>query len=158
MNDANRSSEGLLQGCMKGSGSCTNYLSEPVFETMGARAIGGLVPDRDLDTKPEKQSHQPTAQSRQLGEQRHHLLETLPADLRTRLPQPGSRLRRELLRNLIVDLFAWQHSECPLAAKVQISKARASEPIVAKGMLAYTIPEMENYPNQQYTIPCSPQN
>jgi ATP-dependent DNA helicase RecG len=149
---------------MKGSGSRTYYLPGPVFETMAARAAGGVAPDDDLDTRPEHQSHQPTAQSRQLGEQSHHLLETVPADLRTRLPQPGSRLRRELLRNLIVDLCVWQpRSARELAALLgrQEHKPLVRDhlsPMVAEGLLAYTIPEMENHPDQRYTIPGSPQN
>lgn len=80
---------------------------------MAAQAADAMAPDINLKTRQVPQSHHASAQSRQLSELSHYLLKTLPANLRGRLPQLGSRLRRELLRDLIVDLCAWQHSECP---------------------------------------------
>lgn len=162
---------GLALLTMKGSGSRTYYLPGPVFELLAAQATSAVIPDANLDTGlvPQShqlgaQSHQPAAQSHQLGEQSHQLLETLPADLLIRLPQSGSRLRRELLRDLIVDLCAWS----PLSARelAVLLGRQEHKPLVrdhlssmvAEGLLAYTIPEMEKHPDQKYTIPGPPQD
>ncbi len=36
------------------------------------------------------------------------------------------------------------------------SQRSEASPIVAEGVLAYTIPEMENHPEQRYTVPAAP--
>jgi ATP-dependent DNA helicase RecG len=88
-------------------------------------------------------------------------VETLPVELRARLPRPGRRLRRELLRDLIVGLCAWRpQSSRELAALLGRREHKPLvrdhlSPMVAEGLLAYTIPEMENHPEQRYTVPGS---
>lgn len=155
---------GLLS--MKGSGSRTYYLPGPAFEVMAASGTTGVVPKDDLGTSQTSESHQPGPQSHQSGPQSHQLepqshqlLATLPDDLQARLPQAGSRPRRDLLRKLILDLCAWRPQSARELATLlgrQEHKALVRDhlsPMVAEGLLAYTIPEMEKHPDQRYTVP-----
>lgn len=76
-----------------------------------------------------------------------------------RLPAAGTKPRRPVLKRLLLDLCAWQ----PMSARTlagllgrQDQKHLVREflsPMVAEGLLAYTIPEMENHPDQRYTAP-----
>jgi ATP-dependent DNA helicase RecG len=82
----------------------------------------------------------------------------LPADLQARLPRPSSRLGREALRALIVDLCAGRpQSSRELAGLLGRPEHKPQvrdhlSPMVIEGLIAYTIPEMENHPEQWYTI------
>src|SRR5690606_14497059 len=87
------------------------------------------------------------------------LLAQMPPDLRSRLPSPGTRPRREVLRQLLQDLCGWR----PLSAREmsnilgnrdhkELVRTHLS-PMVAEGLLAYTIPEMEKHPDQRYRTP-----
>jgi ATP-dependent DNA helicase RecG len=148
---------------MKGSGNRTFYLPGPAFEASAGQPARAVL--EGPNTAPAPESHRPTPQSHQLPgqshqppEQSHQQVETLPADLQARLPRPGSRLRREALRDLIVDLCAWRpQSARELAGLLgrQEHKPLVRDhlsPMVAEGLLAYTIPEMENHPDQRYTV------
>lgn len=144
---------------MKGSGNRTYYLPGPAFEVLAMQTAGGALTDAYLDIELAPQSHQLEVQSHQLGQQSHHLLATLPTELRVRLPLPGTRLHRVLLRELIVDLCAWRALSARELAVVlgrQDHKPLVRDHLssmVAEGRLAHTIPEMENHPDQGYTIP-----
>lgn len=80
----------------------------------------------------------------------------LPEALRARLPGPATKPRKALMRALLTDLCAWQ----PLSAREladllgrQDHKHLVREllsPMVAEGLLAYTIPTMEKQPEQRY--------
>ena len=64
-----------------------------------------------------------------------------------------------MLRTLILDLCALR----PLSAREMAAVLNRTEhkplvrdylsPMVKEGLLAYTIPEMENHPDQRYTVP-----
>ena len=150
---------GLL--AMRGSGSRTYYLPGAAFEAVARESTIEVVPNGDSGTTQNRKSHQPGPQSHHPEVQSHHPVETLPSALRARLPQPGRRLSRELLRHLIVDLCAWQpQSSRGLAALLGRKEHKSLvrdhlSPMVAEGLLAYTIPEMENHPDQRYTVPAS---
>jgi ATP-dependent DNA helicase RecG len=69
------------------------------------------------------------------------------------------RPRKEILRSLIVDVCQWQPSSSREIAFIlgkqdhkKILRNHLS-PMVAEGVLAYTIPAMENHPEQRYTLP-----
>ena len=121
----------------------------PAFEAVSSR-------------KADEQSHQPPTESHHPIQHSHHSVVTVPAELSIRLPQPGTRPRRDVLRALIVDLCAWQpQSARDLAAILRRQEHKPLvrdhlSPMVAEGRLAYTIPEMENHPDQRYTAPAIP--
>ena len=143
---------GLLD--MKGSGSRTYYVPGPTFAASLSQAVE-VRPGIELD------SHQSVPDSHQSGQDSHQLLETIPMELRTRIPPPGTKPRREVLRGLIQDLCRWRAlSARELAA---ILGRQVHQPLVrdylssmvAEGLLAYTIPAMENHPDQRYTLPAT---
>lgn len=81
----------------------------------------------------------------------------MPADLAQRLPQPGTRPSRAVLQQLVLDLCTWKpHSARELASLLgrrdhkHLVKELLS-PMVAQGLLAFTIPTMEKHPEQRYT-------
>jgi ATP-dependent DNA helicase RecG len=80
----------------------------------------------------------------------------LPAALAQRLPKPGTRPRRELLQHLVFDICTWKpHSARELAMLLgrRDHKHLVQEllsPMVAQGLLAFTIPTMEKHPEQRY--------
>ncbi len=81
----------------------------------------------------------------------------MPADLARRLPAPGTRPRRDVVQPLVLDLCTWKpHSARELASLLgrrdpkHLVKELLS-PMVANGLLAFTIPGMENHPEQRYT-------
>lgn len=149
---------------MKGSGNRTYYLPGPAFDALATQTTGTVFTGAGLDNELALQSHQLAVQSHQLDQQSHHLLATVPPELRSRLPLPGTRLHREVLRDLIVDLCAWRAlsaRELAVLLGRQEHKPLVRDhlsPMVAEGRLAYTIPEMENHPDQGYTMPTPPQN
>lgn len=140
---------------MKGSGNRTYYVpgalfaAPPVPGAAGDPAAGGMV------TGPAPDSHQPGADS-------HQWLATIPAGLRTRLPMAGAKPRREVLRTLILELCALRAlSARELAAALNRTEHKPLvrdylSPMVKEGALSYTVPEMENHPDQRYILPAQP--
>ncbi len=140
---------------MKGSGSRTYYVPGSGF------LISGPAPAENTQ-QPARDRHQVQKESHQPATERHQLLVTLPPKLAARIPAAGRRLRRTAMRALIKDLCAWQ----TLSARdlAEILGGREPKPLVRdylspmvdEGILAYTIPEMENHPEQRYTVPTAP--
>ena len=143
---------GLLE--MKGASSRTYYVPGPAF--------------RAAETKPRREAHAPTGNSHQAALDSHQpvldshqLLATVPLQLQSRIPEAGSKPRREVLRALILDLCTWR----PLSARelATILNGREQKPLVRdyltpmvrEGLLAHTVPEMENHPDQRYIIPAA---
>lgn len=99
--------------------------------------------------------HHLGADSHQVAPDSHQALVTIPADIEARLPAPGAKPRRKVLRQLILDLCALG----PLSARELAAILRRTEhkplvrdylsPMVAEGALDYTIPEMESHPDQR---------
>ncbi|WP_198119054.1 ATP-binding protein [Massilia rhizosphaerae] len=135
---------------MKGSGSRTYYLPGPVFETMAVQSTPRLVPSTDLGTTPPDFGHQS--------------LVPIPEAIRDQIVAAGTKPRQKEVRRLLLALCQWRPlSSRELAAALgrqDVKKLVRNHlsPMVAEGLLAYTIPEMENHPDQRYTIPGSPQN
>jgi len=137
---------------MKGAGSRTYYVQGPRFLT----APKGPVPEA---VSGQSDSHQEARDSHQPRQDSHQPLETIPRELAERIPAAGSKPRREVLRALIVDLCRWR----ALTARELAVILRGREhkplvrdyltPMVADGLLAYTIPAMENHPDQRYMAP-----
>jgi ATP-dependent DNA helicase RecG len=137
---------------MKGGGSRAYYVPGPRFHEAMARppaqSVGRRVPD----------SHQVADNSHQVAPDSHQLLVTIPADLRERIPAQGSKPRRETLRTLIQDLCLWRSLSAREIATIlgrQDPKPLVRDylsPMVAEGLLQYTIPEMENHPDQRYVV------
>lgn len=146
---------GLLE--MKGAGNRTYYVPGAVFvdRSRAGQATGaaGNPHHPATDTHhPSPDPHQPTAYT-------HQLLAALPADLRARIPGPGTKPRRETLRALIRDLCAWRALRARDIAALLGGRDHKHlvreflSPMVGDGLLAYTIPAMENHPDQRYTLP-----
>lgn len=74
-----------------------------------------------------------------------------------RIRSAGSKPRRDVLRAIILDLCAWHSSSArELAGWLGRSDPKHLvrehlTPMVRDGLLNYTIPEMENHPDQRYT-------
>jgi ATP-dependent DNA helicase RecG len=137
---------------MKGSGSRTYYVPGSQFVATPVTA--------ELNTpQPLKNSHQPTQNSHQPAQNSHQSPALVPADLQAKIPPAGSKPRREVLRAVITDLCRWQDlSARELAALLHRKEHKPLvrdylSPMVAEGVLAYTIPEMEKHPDQRYTVP-----
>lgn len=146
---------GLLE--MKGAGNRTYYVPGAVFvdRSQAGQATGaaGNPHHPATDTHhPSPDPHQPTAYT-------HQLLAALPAELRARIPGPGTKPRRETLRALIRDLCAWRSLRARDIAALLGGRDHKHlvreflSPMVGDGLLAYTIPAMENHPDQRYTLP-----
>jgi len=137
---------------MKGSGSRTYYVPGPRFLDTQLVPVPSVIPIETNSHQPERDSHQPEGNS-------HHPLETIPPELVARIPPAGSKPRRDVMRALIVDLCRWR----ALSARELTTILQGREhkpfvrdyltPMVTEGMLAYTIPAMENHPDQRYTVP-----
>lgn len=133
---------------MKGSGSRTYYLPGPMFEALAARGTAELVPNDSLGTTPSEFGHQS--------------LVPIPEPIRAQIAQAGVKPRQEEVRQLVLALCQWRPlSSREIAAALGRQDAKKLvrnhlSPMVAEGLLAYTIPEMENHPDQKYTIPGSP--
>jgi ATP-dependent DNA helicase RecG len=137
---------------MKGSGSRTYYVPGSAFETPPARLEANTHQPVDNSHQPSENSHQPEGHS-------HQLLASVPDALKARIPPLGSKPRREVLRVLIEDLCSWQQLSARELAAILNGREQKPlvrdylSPMVAEGILAYTIPEMENHPDQRYTLP-----
>jgi ATP-dependent DNA helicase RecG len=162
---------GLLE--MMGSGSRTYYVPSPSFtlslnqirtapldSTEQPRVSVSTVSAEGEDShQGTGNSHQADQNSHQVKDLSHQLTDPVPEALMSRVPSAGSKPRREVLRVLIEDLCRWR----PLSAREIASILRGREqkplvrdyltPMVSEGVLAYTIPEMENHPDQRYTVP-----
>ncbi len=139
---------------MKGAGSRTYYVPGPRF------LVAQLAPVPAIDSDPSN-SHQDPQDSHQSSKDSHQLLATIPADLAARVPPSGSKPRREILRALIVDLCRWRASSARELASILNDREHKPlvrdylTPMVGAGLLAYTIPAMENHPDQRYTVPAA---
>ena len=137
---------------MKGSGSRTYYVPGAQFAAAPAVAGADTTVGGEMDTSLEPDSHQP-------GWNSHQWLVTIPAGIRARLPAAGAKPRREVLRALILELCALRAlSARELAAALNRIEHKPLvrdylSPMVKEGLLAYTVPEMENHPDQRYTLP-----
>jgi len=149
---------------MKGAGSRTYYVP-------GARFMAGSQPgqsaggagnphDPTPDThQPASNTHQLPSNTHQVAADTHQLLAALPAPLKARVPSAGTKPRRETLRVLIRDLCAWRAFSARELAELLGGRDHKHlvrellSPMVHDGLLAYTIPEMENHPDQRYTLP-----
>ena len=89
----------------------------------------------------------------------HQLLATIPPQLVERIPPAGSKPRRDIVRVLIVDLCRWRSLSARELAGILSGREQKPlvrdylTPMVADGLLVYTIPAMENHPDQRYTVP-----
>lgn len=142
---------GLLD--MRGGGNRTYYVSGQAFaESLSLAA----APDR---RQPPGNGYQPDQDSHHLGQNSHQDLVTIPEALKIRIPVAGTKPRREVLRALILDLCQWRALSARDLASIlgrQEHKPLVRDhlsPMVAEGLLAYTMPEMENHPDQRYTVP-----
>lgn len=147
---------------MKEAGSRTYYVpgTEFVARSLAGHAPAGASnPHHPIaDThQPLSNTHQPLSNTHQLVADTHQLLAALPASLRARMPGAGTKPRKETLRALIHELCVWRAlSAREIAALLggRDHKHLVREflsPMVHEGLLAYTIPEMENHPDQRYT-------
>ena len=137
---------------MKGSGSRTYYVPGSQFVLTPTKAEPNTPKPLENSHQSAQDSHQPAANS-------HQPPALVPADLQAQIPPAGSKPRREILRAVITDLCRWQDlSARELAALLHRKEHKPLvrdylSPMVAEGVLAYTIPEMENHPDQRYTAP-----
>jgi ATP-dependent DNA helicase RecG len=109
--------------------------------------------------QPTANTHQPTPNTHQPPADTHQLGAMLPGGLRARIPSAGTKPRKNTLRALIRDLCTWR----AMSAKELAALLRGRDqkhlvreflsPMVHEGLLAYTIPAMENHPDQRYTVP-----
>ena len=140
---------GLLD--MKGSGSRTYYIPGSTF--------AASLNDRVNTHQPGSDTHQSGPNTHHPGEDSHQLLGFIPPELRARIPSSGTKPRREVLRALIADLCRWRAFSARELAQVLGGRDQKHlvrellSPMVAEGLLAYTIPAMEHHPEQRYTLP-----
>ena len=137
---------------MKGGGSRTYYVSGLRFVAAQLAPVPAVAPSVTNSHQLGRDSYQPEGNS-------HHLLATIPPELAERIPPAGSKPRRDVMRALIVDLCRWH----ALSARELTTLLHGREhkpfvrdylsPMVTEGLLAYTIPAMENHPDQRYTLP-----
>ena len=137
---------------MKGGGSRTYYVSGLRFVAAQLAPVPAVAPSVTNSHQLGRDSYQPEGNS-------HHLLATIPPELAERIPPAGSKPRRDVMRALIVDLCRWH----ALSARERTTLLHGREhkpfvrdylsPMVTEGLLAYTIPAMENHPDQRYTLP-----
>lgn len=136
---------------MKGAGSRTYYVPGPKFLANPTCPAREMVPE-------ESNSHQSTENSHQPEEDSHQPLVTVPRELAERIPPAGSKPRRDILRALIVDLCRWHALSARELATILHGREHKPlvrdylTPMVGEGLLAYSIPEMENHPDQRYTV------
>lgn len=137
---------------MKGAGSRTYYVPGPQFLAAQLAPVPAVAPNETNSHQLDRDSHQPEGNS-------HHLLETIPSELAERIPPVGSKPRRDVMRALIVDLCRWRALSARELATILHGREHKPlvrdylTPMVTEGVLAYTIPEMENHPDQRYTVP-----
>ncbi len=146
---------GLL--AMKGSGSRTYYVPGPSLD-VSVDQSGEKHASHATDT------HQGKFNTPQAAPDTHQLrrpidLSALPADLQARVPAPGTKPRSAVIRALLLDLCAWMPLSARELATVlgrQDHKHLVREfltPMIAEGLLTYTIPTMEKHPEQRYVTP-----
>jgi ATP-dependent DNA helicase RecG len=160
---------GLLE--MKGAGNRTYYvpgvplLVGTTVDHAAGTAVNPHQPPRNTHQptpnthQPTANTHQPTANTHQPPADTHQLGAMLPEGLRARIPSAGTKPRKNTLRALIRDLCTCR----ALSAKELAALLRGRDqkhlvreflsPMVHEGLLAYTIPAMENHPDQRYTVP-----
>lgn len=149
---------------MKGSGSRTYYVPGPQFAARSdtdAAAEQVASPEKPAQNTHQSPSntHQSQVDTHQLSDDAHQLLASLPERLRAKLPVAGTKPRKDVSRALIVELCAWRvlsAREIAVFLGGRDHKHLVREflsPLVRDGLLAYTIPEMENHPDQRYTVP-----
>ena len=142
----------LLQ--MKGASSRTYYVAGPKF--LAAPPVLVSVPE--ASTIPHN-SHQAATDSRQPSADSRQLLATIPPELTARIPKAGSKPRREVLRALIVELCRWRSLSARELALILHGREHKPlvrdylTPMVREALIVHTIPEMENHPDQRYTVP-----
>lgn len=142
---------------MKGAGSRTYYVPGQQFVAQSEVDLAAR-PERNSH-QPTPNTHQPTPNTHQPAADTHQLMAALPENLRARIPGTGTKPRKETSRALIRDLCAWRElSARDMAALLggRNHKHLVREflsPMVEEHLLAYTIPEMENHPDQRYTVP-----
>lgn len=141
---------------MKGAGNRTYYVPGAAFVSQAQP-----LPDAEAERNthhPTPDTHQPSTNTHQPIANAHQLAQRLPAELRARIPGPGTKPRRETLRALIRDLCRWQALSAREMAELLGGRDHKHlvreilSPMVTEGLLDYTIPEMENHPNQRYTV------
>ena len=107
---------------------------------------------------PHPNTHQLMPNTHQPMPNTHQLLVNLPADLRARIPSAGTKPRKETLRVLIRDLCAWRALSARDIASLLGGRDHKHlvreflSPMVHDNVLAHTIPEMDNHPEQRYTV------
>ena len=149
---------GLLE--MKGAGSRTYYVPSAQFAVRSATER--VAASASNPHQPDPNTHQPPANTHQPPPDPHQLLAAVPPPLRARIPAAGTKPRKDTLRALILDLCAWRalsarEMAALLGGRDQKHLVREFlSPMVHDGLLAYTIPAMENHPEQRYTVPAAP--
>lgn len=127
----------------KGSGNRTYYVPGSAFEREFGQTPDGHQPGQDLGTTSAADGHQGVV--------------PIPPELRTQIAAAGPKPRQAEVRRLLSALCRWHPlSSRELAAALGRQDAKKLvrnhlSPMVAEGTLAYTIPEMENHPEQRYT-------
>lgn len=134
---------------MKGAGNRTYYI--PGQGMRGADPVPG---GPDLHQSP-GEVHQPGPDLHQVPDEVRHL----PPSVQERLASCGARPRQEVLRALIRDICASSPHSARALARLLLDRDPKNlvrlhlQPMLAAGELAYTIPEMPNHPDQEYTTP-----
>lgn len=148
---------------MKGGGNRTYYvpglrfLQQPEVNPYEGSEGGSQAP-RLNPHQPEGNPHQLVQHPHQLRPDTRQLEEELPKELRSRISDLGIKPRRRNLKSLIIDICTWRSmSAREIAALLgrRNHKHLVREllsPMVHEGLLSYTIPEMENHPDQRYTF------
>lgn len=142
---------------MKGAGSRTYYVPGAKFvaQPPGNPAVGVSGNPHH----PAQNTHQALANTHQPSANTHQLRIDLPENLRAKMPGSGTKPRKGVVQTLILELCAWRAlSAREIAALLggRDQKHLVREflsPMVHAGLLAYTIVEMENHPDQRYTVP-----
>lgn len=87
------------------------------------------------------------------------LLDGISADLQTRIAQAGNRPRQAVVRALIRELCRVRPFSADQLAQLlggrnlrELVRAHLT-PMLSDGLLAYTIPDRPNHPDQRYTVP-----
>lgn len=127
----------------EGRGSRTYYVPGP--------ALAPRVPA--AEPHPTRNEHQFAQDEHQLPDPEH---QSLPESLRQRLPTPGTKPRREVMRELILELCRIQ----PFSAKELCELLGRQDPkslvrvyltpLLETQELAYTLSDMPNHPGQRY--------
>ena len=140
---------------MKGAGSRTYYV--PGSRFLARSEVDHAPSSRGNTHHPAQNTHQSTPNTHQPAADTHQLLLALPDDLKARIPGIGTKPRKEVLRALIRDLCAWRELSARDMAELLGGRDHKHlvreflSPMVAEGLLVYTIPAMENHPDQRYT-------